>query len=92
MTEEIKTKDTEAGKDVKPNDGFVPIPTGDTPADSRLPAGRQGFGQRQGQRSGGFGQNRRPGFGRAGVGRDRPKDEFETKLAATEAHEASEGE
>lgn len=33
--------------------------------------------QKQG---GGFRQVRRPGFGRAGVGRDRQKDEFQTKL------------
>jgi small subunit ribosomal protein S5 len=31
-------------------------------------------------RAGDFKPLRRPGFGRAGVGRDRPKDEFETKL------------
>lgn len=29
---------------------------------------------------GGFKQMRRPGFGRAGVGRDRQRDEFQTKL------------
>jgi small subunit ribosomal protein S5 len=66
---------------IKSNDGFVPIPTGETPA----PKGDAGF---KGQRGGGFGpasrqggQNRRPGFGRAGVGgRDRQKDEFQTKL------------
>jgi len=69
--EEIKTK-------LAKDDGFVPIPTGEqATADSRLPAGRQGFGQ--GQR-GGFKQNRKPGFGRAGVGRDVQRDEFETKL------------
>lgn len=39
------------------------------PGDGRLPAGRQGFRQ-----------IRRPGFGRAGVGRDRQRDEFQTKL------------
>jgi len=56
---------------------FIPIPTGSDPdqkgtpgaQERRQPAGRQGFG---GQR--------RPGFGRAGVGRDRQKDEFQTKL------------
>lgn len=67
MVEEIK----------KTNDGFVPIPTGETPAQPAQRAG--GFGQRQGQR-GGFGQGRRPGFGRAGFGRDAQKDEFQTKL------------
>ena len=67
-------------EEIKQNE-FKPIPTGEqTQAPSRLPAGRQGFGRGQGQRGGGFGQNRRPGFGRAGVGRDRQKDEFESKL------------
>ena len=75
MAEEIKQDAP------KTNDGFIPIPTG--PTEPRQPSGRQGFGQGgqgQGQRQGGFGQNRRPGFGRAGFGKDRPKDEFETKL------------
>lgn len=79
MVEEIKKEPA------KQNDGFVPIPTGETPIDSRQPTSRQGFSQ--GQRSGGFGPgsrqggpNRRPGFGRAGFGRDRQKDEFQTKL------------
>lgn len=54
----------------KGNSGFVPIPTGEQP---------QGDDARYKQRSGGFRQ-RRPGFGRAGVGRDRQKDEFQTKL------------
>lgn len=67
---------------IKKPDGFVPIPTGEDPAKSAAPKGygqRQGFGGQQGQnrRPGGFGG---PGRGRAGVGRDRPKDEFETKL------------
>jgi len=61
----------------KSNDGFVPIPTGET----ATPKEGAGF---RGQRGGGFGQggqNRRPGFGRAGVGgRDRQKDDFQTKL------------
>lgn len=66
-------------EEIKQNE-FKPIPTGtDSPADSRPPVGRQGFGRGQGQK-GGFGQNRRPGFGRAGFGKDRVKDEFETKL------------
>jgi len=55
----------------KPNDGFIPIPTGEQPQ-SRP-------GVDRGQRSGGFKQ-RRPGFRRAGAGRDRQKDEFQTKL------------
>lgn len=33
-----------------------------------------------GKETGGFRQMRRPGFGRAGVGRAAPKDEFESKL------------
>jgi small subunit ribosomal protein S5 len=73
MAEETKQEPKKA------NDGFVPIPTGEQPA--------QNAGARQGQRGGGFGpasrqggQNRRPGFGRAGFGRDRQKDEFQTKL------------
>src|SRR3989344_6747958 len=64
MAEEIK----------KSNNGFVPIPTGEPTAP------RVGFGHGQGQRGGGFGQNRKPGFGRAGLGRGAPKDEFESKL------------
>jgi small subunit ribosomal protein S5 len=81
MAEEIKKDPPAGGKKTdlptQAGDGFKPIPTG--PTEQPAPAGRQGFGK--GQRSGGgFGQNRRPGFGRAGVGRDRPKDEFETKL------------
>jgi small subunit ribosomal protein S5 len=76
MSDEIKTDlpaqagNTEVVKDVKPNDGFVPIPTGEQPAQPR------GAGQRNDR---GF-QQRRPGFGRSSVGRDRPKDEFQTKL------------
>ena len=61
-------------EEIKKDDGFKPIPTGEQPADSRLPAGRQGF--RQGQNR----PSRRPGFGRAGVGRAVPRDEFESKL------------
>ena len=65
----------------KTTDGFVPIPTGEDPAKSAVPAPRgYGQGQRQGFGGQGQGQNRRPGFGRAGVGRDRQKDEFQTKL------------
>ncbi|MEI7425065.1 MAG: 30S ribosomal protein S5 [Candidatus Staskawiczbacteria bacterium] len=74
MAEETKVQNTEVAK---PSNGFIPIPTGEQPA--AAPHGfRQGQGQGQGQR-GGFGQ-RKPGFGRAGFGKDRPKDEFETKL------------
>jgi len=71
MVEDIKQDEK------KPNDGFVPIPTGEQ--DTRGASQRDGANRGQ-RNSGGFGQNRRPGFGRAGVGRDRPKDEFETKL------------
>jgi small subunit ribosomal protein S5 len=58
---------------------FKPIPTGEDTAKTAGPAprGYQGQGQRGGS---GQGQNRRPGFGRAGFGKDRPKDEFETKM------------
>ncbi len=67
MAEEIKQEISK--ENPKSNDGFIPIPTGEQPA-------REGAG---GQRNNGFRQ-RRPGFGRAGVGRDRQKDEFQTKL------------
>ena len=62
------------------NDGFVPIPTGETPVQPMQRQGqRGGFGQ--GQRQGGFGGQRKPGFGRGGgFGKDRPNDGFETKL------------
>lgn len=68
MAEEIKQEIKKA------DDGFKPIPTG---AETQTP---RGFGRGQGQKSGGFGQNRRSGFSRTGVGRDRQKDEFESKL------------
>jgi len=72
MAEEIKKEEPKAVAP-KSNDGFVPIPTGEQPTRN------DGQGQQRGR--GGFGQqNRRPGFGRAGVGRDRQKDEFQTKL------------
>ncbi len=56
----------------KANDGFVPIPTGEegsTVKDKSFKPKR-----------GGFGGSKRPGFGRAGFGRDVAKDEFQTKL------------
>ena len=53
-------------------DGFVPIPTGEQP-ESKSRQVVSGF--RRGGTSGG-----RPGFRRAGLGRDRQKDEFQTKL------------
>lgn len=56
---------------------FKPIPTGTPEADkASTPRGFGHGGQRQG------GQNRRPGGfgGRGGFGKDRVKDEFETKL------------
>ena len=67
MVENIQTKKIEKDT-VKTGDGFVPIPTGEQ-QDSR-----------QGQKSAGYRQIRRPGFGRGGAGRERPKDEFQTKL------------
>lgn len=53
---------------------FIPIPTGETPVEpTNKPGQKGGFGQGHGQR--------RPGFGRGGgFGKDRPKDEFQTKL------------
>lgn len=69
MAEEIKQESN------KPNNGFVPIPTGEQPV------ANEGAGFR-GQRAGGFRQ-RKPGFGGGkggGFGKDRPKDEFQTKL------------
>jgi len=79
MAEEIKQENSKVAP--KPNEGFVPIPTGSDPAGQKSGTDNRdsrGFGQGQGR--GGFGQNRRPGFGRAGFGKDRPKDEFQTKL------------
>jgi small subunit ribosomal protein S5 len=60
----------------KLNDGFVPIPTGEQPAQKTGVGSFQGRGQRDNN----SGQSRRPGFARAGVGRDERKDEFQTKL------------
>jgi len=73
MAEEIKKEIPKA----KTSDGFVPIPTGEQPARSDAPGqgqrGRGGFGQQGGAR--------RPGFSRGGgFGKDRPKDDFQTKL------------
>ena len=78
MAEETKVDLPVQAGTKKADDGFKPIPTGEQidPKGNSAPRGF-GYGQRVG---GGQGQNRRPGFGRAGVGRDRPKDEFETKL------------
>jgi len=64
----------------KSDDGFKPIPTGETPTPQ--------VGNRQGQGKGGFGpvsrqggQRRPGGFGRGGsFGKDRPRDDFQTKL------------
>lgn len=64
----------------KPDDGFKPIPTGEDAAKQVAPAPRGYQGRGQGQRMGGQRGTPRPGFGRAGFGKDRPKDEFETKL------------
>jgi len=52
------------------NDGFKPIPT------QEQSDAKKAGGFRQGQRGG----QRRPGFGRAGFGKDRPKDDIQTKL------------
>ena len=76
MAEEIKTE-APKGDSPKPNNGFIPIPTGEQP-DSYRAGGQRNNGFRPASRQGG--QNRRPGFGRAGAGRDRQKDEFQTKL------------
>jgi len=80
MIEEISAQGGPASGGKKLNDGFVPIPTGETPAQ---PAQRAGF--RPGQKSGGgfggrggFGQGK-PGFGR-GFGKDRVNDGFDTKV------------
>lgn len=73
MAEETKKENIEPLKDVKPNDGFVPIPTGEQSASTGQ--GQKNSGFRHGPRGAS-----RPGFGRAGFGRDRQKDEFQTKL------------
>ena len=84
MAEEIKQENSKVAP--KPNEGFVPIPTGSDPdGQNNAPGARDSRGFGQGQGRGGFGQNRRPGYpnaghGRAGFGKDRPKDEFQTKL------------
>lgn len=71
MADEIKKEEIKVVS--KPNNGFVPIPTDEQSAAKES--------KQQEQRTGGFRQIRRPGFGRAGVGgRDRKKDDFETKL------------
>lgn len=56
-------------KQEKPKDGFTPIPTDEQSAQKEANNTKEGFKK-----------NRRPGFGRAGFGKDRPKDEFQTKL------------
>ena len=64
---------------IKKEDGFVPIPTGsDAPKENAGQGQRRGgfgSGQRGGQR-GGFGASR----GGSRFGKDKPKDEFQTKL------------
>jgi len=72
MTEEQKKINNEKSAVVveKKNNGFKPIPTGEQTVAPRSFVGH-------GQRSTG---SRKPGFGRAGFGKDRPKDEFESKL------------
>ncbi len=44
------------------------------------PRGHPGYSEKEVKKDNGFKQIRRPGFGRPGAGRDRPKDEFESKL------------
>lgn len=49
----------------------------DIPVKTQAPTDRNTAGQRS---PGGFRQIRRPGFGRAGFGKDKPRDDFQTKL------------
>lgn len=71
MIEEIK-KDLPT-QSVDKKDGFVPMPTGED-ASAKKGAGQKPSGFRRGSKG------LRPGFGRAGFGKDRQKDEFQTKL------------
>lgn len=59
--------------EIKKEEKFIPIPTNEESEKKEAVKQPQGF--RRGARGGG-----RPGFGRAGFGKDRPKDEFTTKL------------
>jgi small subunit ribosomal protein S5 len=68
----------EETKDIKPNDGFVPIPTGETPVEAPAKAGfKPGF-----KTGGGFGGQKKGGFGgsKGGFGRERVSDGFDSKL------------
>lgn len=66
----------ETNKQENKNDGFKPIPTDEQSAAREAGSQkRNSFGFRSGSRGAS-----RPGFGRAGFGRDRQKDEFQTKL------------
>jgi len=81
MVEETTKEPTASKEDTaKTGDGFVPIPTGGESGQKAAPT----RGSSQGQRNDGFRQGprggQRPGFGRAGFGKDREKDEFQTKL------------
>lgn len=73
MEETKKDLPAQAGNN---NSGFTPIPTNEQ-SEAREAS-------RTAPRPGGFRQMRKPGGfagrGRAGVGRDRPRDEFQTKL------------
>lgn len=69
MVEEITKKEDTTPK---ANNGFVPIPT-----DEQSARRDERHGQ---QRNSGFKQIRKPGFGRAGFGKDKPKDDLQTKL------------
>lgn len=71
MIEKISAHGGSAQGGKNPGDGFKPIPTSEQSQEKeRATAGVKKTGFRQ----------RRPGFGRAGFGRDRQKDEFQTKL------------
>lgn len=70
MAEEIIKKEEITPK---VNEGFTPIPTDEQSA-------KREENQAAQQRNAGFRQIRRPGFGRAGFGKDRPKDDLQTKL------------
>jgi len=62
-------------EEVKKQDGFTPIPTDEQSAQKEE---KLAGGQKQGFRPGGRGG--RPGFRKPGFGKDRPKDDIQTKL------------
>lgn len=71
MAEEIKQNTAKA------NDGFVPMKMGETPTENRQPAQPGKFGMRRPGQRGSFGGGR---GGASRFGKDRPKDDFQTKL------------